>query len=71
MGAYVFIFIPHFALANCFCSFIIPGNNAQEEENVTSEELKDNRALVDNNTAQSLTGEDIDEMRRLDTPKTF
>lgn len=40
------------------------GNNAQEEENVTGEELKDNRALVDNNTAQSLTGDDIDEMRR-------
>uniref|UniRef100_A0A803KVA5 tRNA (adenine(58)-N(1))-methyltransferase non-catalytic subunit TRM6 n=1 Tax=Chenopodium quinoa TaxID=63459 RepID=A0A803KVA5_CHEQI len=40
------------------------GNNVQEEENVTGEELRDNRALVDNNTAQSLTGEDIDEMRR-------
>lgn len=30
----------------------------------TTEECRDNRALVDNNTAQSLTGEDIDEMRR-------
>ncbi|XP_012835735.1 PREDICTED: tRNA (adenine(58)-N(1))-methyltransferase non-catalytic subunit trm6 isoform X1 [Erythranthe guttata] len=28
------------------------------------EECRDNRALVDNNTAQTLTGEDIDEMRR-------
>ncbi|KNA16003.1 hypothetical protein SOVF_092840 [Spinacia oleracea] len=40
------------------------GGNIQDEENVTCEELKDNRALVDNNTAQSLTGDDIDEMRR-------
>ncbi|EPS62305.1 hypothetical protein M569_12486, partial [Genlisea aurea] len=28
------------------------------------EECRDNRAIVDNNTAQSLTGEDIDDMRR-------
>lgn len=40
------------------------GNDFQEEENMAGEELKDNRALVDNNTAQSLTGDDIDEMRR-------
>ncbi|KAF8377836.1 hypothetical protein HHK36_031221 [Tetracentron sinense] len=31
------------------------------------DEHKDNRALVDNNTAQSLTGEDIDAMRRQGT----
>ncbi|KMT08404.1 hypothetical protein BVRB_6g140810 isoform B [Beta vulgaris subsp. vulgaris] len=37
--------------------------NDIEEKNVTGEEPKDNRALVDNNTAQSLTGDDIDEMR--------
>lgn len=30
------------------------------------DESKDNRALVDNNTAQSLTGEDINALRRLD-----
>ncbi|KAK9676125.1 hypothetical protein RND81_11G055900 [Saponaria officinalis] len=36
----------------------------KEEEEETGEELRDNRALVDNNTAQSLTGEDIDELRR-------
>lgn len=30
----------------------------------TVDECRDNRALVDNNTAQSLTGEDIDDMRR-------
>ncbi|CAA2993591.1 tRNA (adenine(58)-N(1))-methyltransferase non-catalytic subunit trm6 isoform X2 [Olea europaea subsp. europaea] len=29
-----------------------------------TEESRDNRMLVDNNSAQSLTGEDIDEMRR-------
>lgn len=29
-----------------------------------SGELKDNRAIVDDNKAQNLTGEDIDEMRR-------
>ncbi|PIN09052.1 tRNA(1-methyladenosine) methyltransferase, subunit GCD10 [Handroanthus impetiginosus] len=28
------------------------------------EECRDNRSIVDNNTAQSLTGEDIDDMRR-------
>jgi tRNA (adenine-N(1)-)-methyltransferase non-catalytic subunit len=27
-------------------------------------ESKDNRSLIDNNTAQSLTGEDIEDMRR-------
>ncbi|KAG2692768.1 hypothetical protein I3760_08G067400 [Carya illinoinensis] len=41
------------------------GNNAQEKEDFESQEIsKDNRALVDNNKAQSLTGEDIDAMRR-------
>lgn len=41
------------------------GNNIQEkEDHVTGDELKDNRAIVDNNRAQTLTGEDIDEMRR-------
>ncbi|XP_041021578.1 tRNA (adenine(58)-N(1))-methyltransferase non-catalytic subunit trm6 isoform X1 [Juglans microcarpa x Juglans regia] len=43
----------------------IEGNNAQEKEDFESQEIsKDNRALVDNNKAQSLTCEDIDAMRR-------
>ncbi|XP_019250255.1 PREDICTED: tRNA (adenine(58)-N(1))-methyltransferase non-catalytic subunit trm6 isoform X1 [Nicotiana attenuata] len=37
------------------------GNNLEEKDVDGS---KDNRAIVDNNTAQSLTSEDIDEMRR-------
>lgn len=41
------------------------GNNVQEKGDFQSQEIsKDNRALVDNNKAQSLTGEDIDAMRR-------
>ncbi|KAH0684154.1 hypothetical protein KY289_021906 [Solanum tuberosum] len=38
-----------------------PRSNGLEEKDVDGS--KDNRALVDNNTAQSLTSEDIDEMR--------
>lgn len=41
------------------------GNNIQEKGDEKSQEItKDNRALIDNNKAQSLTGEDIDAMRR-------
>ncbi|KAK0575436.1 hypothetical protein LWI29_000469 [Acer saccharum] len=36
----------------------------EKGENQISEELRDNRAIVDDNKAQTLTGEDIDEMRR-------
>ncbi|XP_057973135.1 uncharacterized protein LOC131161407 [Malania oleifera] len=39
------------------------GNNVQEACTV-KDESKDNRALVDDNKAQNLTGEDIDAMRR-------
>ncbi|KAL3514760.1 hypothetical protein ACH5RR_027477 [Cinchona calisaya] len=44
----------------------LEGNNdlQEEKESPTIHGSKDNRELVDNNTAQSLTGEDIDEMRR-------
>ncbi|XP_062163200.1 uncharacterized protein LOC133870157 isoform X2 [Alnus glutinosa] len=43
----------------------IEGNNIQEKGDFQSQEItKDNRALIDNNKAQSLTGEDIDAMRR-------
>lgn len=46
-------------------SRFIEGNNIQEKGDLQSQdETKDNRALVDNNNAQSLTGEEIDEMRR-------
>ncbi|CAL5383470.1 unnamed protein product [Camellia sinensis] len=44
---------------------ITEGDNVQEKGDCQiNDECKDNRGLVDNNTAQSLTGEDIDEMRR-------
>lgn len=58
----------HFVSCQCFTVsfFLVIAGNDIEEKNVTGEEPKDNRALVDNNTAQSLTGDDIDEMRRLD-----
>ncbi|XP_059636291.1 uncharacterized protein LOC132278509 [Cornus florida] len=44
-------------------SRVIPINEGKGDCQI-KEESKDNRALVDNNTAQSLTGEEIDEMRR-------
>ncbi|XP_052202415.1 uncharacterized protein LOC127808093 isoform X2 [Diospyros lotus] len=51
-----------------YLSRVLPtteGNGTQEKEDCQiKEESKDNRVLVDNNTAQSLTGEDIDELRR-------
>lgn len=43
------------------CALSLLGNNLEEKDVDGS---KDNRAIVDNNTAQSLTSEDIDEMRR-------
>lgn len=48
-------------------SRVIPSteDDVQEKEDVqTSGEFRDNRAIVDDNKAQSLSGEDIDEMRR-------
>jgi len=40
-------------------------NSADEvRDGAVNVESRDNRALVDNNTAQSLTGEDIEAMRR-------
>ncbi|CAH9080880.1 unnamed protein product [Cuscuta epithymum] len=49
-------------------SHTIEGKNNLEAESgglqTTIDSSKDNRELVDNNTAQSLTGEDIHEMRR-------
>ncbi|XP_010268703.1 PREDICTED: tRNA (adenine(58)-N(1))-methyltransferase non-catalytic subunit TRM6 isoform X2 [Nelumbo nucifera] len=41
------------------------GSNTQRKDNSQlKDELKDNRAIIDDNTAQSLSGEDIDAMRR-------
>ncbi|GAB2233073.1 hypothetical protein Droror1_Dr00002287 [Drosera rotundifolia] len=43
---------------------------SQEKEDTTSEDIvKDNREIVDNNTTQSLNGEDIDAMRRYIAPE--
>lgn len=40
-------------------------DDIQEKETIQiNDELRDNRAIVDNNKAQSLTGEDIDAMKR-------
>ncbi|GLT57921.1 hypothetical protein SLA2020_308580 [Shorea laevis] len=51
-----------------YLSRIIPStedNNVQDKEVCQiKEESRDNRAIIDNNQAQSLSGEDIDEMRR-------
>ncbi|GKV17862.1 hypothetical protein SLEP1_g28317 [Rubroshorea leprosula] len=51
-----------------YLSRIIPStedNNVQDKEDFQiKEESRDNRAIIDNNQAQNLTGEDIDEMRR-------
>lgn len=51
-----------------YLSRVVPsaeGNDLQETQDCQlKDEPKDNRAIVDNNKAQSLTGEDIDEMRR-------
>lgn len=60
----------YYLLSNCICDCfwnfnVILGNNTQENNDCQSkDESKDNRALVDDNKAQSLTGEDIDAMRR-------
>lgn len=40
------------------------GNNTHENCNDNKDESRDNRTLVDDNKAQSLTSEDIDAMRR-------
>ncbi|XP_017249082.1 uncharacterized protein LOC108219982 isoform X1 [Daucus carota subsp. sativus] len=46
-----------------FLSPVVEVSN-QEEKGCKIDEPKDNRALVDNNTAQSLTGDEIEAMRR-------
>ncbi|KAJ6336295.1 hypothetical protein OIU78_012819 [Salix suchowensis] len=52
----------------CLCRFVPSteeGNNDQEKGGCQiMDECRDNRAIVDNNEAQTLTSEDIDEMRR-------
>ncbi|XP_073315567.1 uncharacterized protein [Primulina huaijiensis] len=51
-----------------FLSRIFPSSEGDNlQENIVSqitEEIRDNRAIIDNNTAQSLSGEDIEEMQR-------
>lgn len=48
--------------------FPLPGDNVEEKGCCQiKDESKDNRGLVDNNTAQSLSSEDIDSMRRLES----
>ncbi|GFP95275.1 tRNA (adenine(58)-n(1))-methyltransferase non-catalytic subunit trm6 [Phtheirospermum japonicum] len=51
-----------------FLSRIAPSAEVNNREDKMDcqimEECRDNRALVDNNTAQSLTGDDIDELRK-------
>ncbi|KAK7275208.1 hypothetical protein RIF29_16317 [Crotalaria pallida] len=43
----------------------LQGNNTEEiKDGQVNVESRDNRALIDNNTAQSLTGDDIEAMRR-------
>ncbi|KAL5727282.1 hypothetical protein ACHQM5_000497 [Ranunculus cassubicifolius] len=40
------------------------GDSQEKSDTQSKEETKDNRALVDNNSAQSLSGQDIDALRR-------
>lgn len=65
---FIFLFVLSYHILFCFFlfdEFSPSGNNLQETQDCQlKDESKDNRALVDNNKAQSLTGEDIDEMRR-------
>lgn len=49
-----------------FFSFLSDNNAEDKKECDIKEESRDNRALIDNNTAQTLTGEDIEGMRRLE-----
>lgn len=46
----------------CFSPLSDAGRDDDSQLKVTN---KDNRSLVDNNSAQSLSGEDIESMRRL------
>lgn len=48
-----------------FAEHYLSDSSQEKGEYQSQDESKDNRSLVDNNMAQSLTGEDIDEMRRL------
>lgn len=61
------------ATVEVFCEFLLLGdsNNQENTECPIVCETKDNRELVDNNTAQNLSGEDIDELRRLETSPLF
>jgi Gcd10p family len=66
----VFWFLMFFLLY--FCSLfklILAGNNVEQnskDEEQPVDEIRDNRSLIDNNTAQSLSSEDIEAMRRFD-----
>ncbi|KAI0530636.1 hypothetical protein KFK09_000182 [Dendrobium nobile] len=54
-------------LARCYSSCIAAENAATTQDKDylhSSSEMKDNRSLFDNNTAQSLSSEDIDAMKR-------
>ncbi|XP_039049065.1 tRNA (adenine(58)-N(1))-methyltransferase non-catalytic subunit trm6-like [Hibiscus syriacus] len=51
-----------------YLSRFVPPTEVQDEGgSQLQEESRDNRAIIDNNQAQTLTGEDIDAMRRLKT----
>lgn len=45
-------------------NFLIGNNLAEKGDGPNVEECRDNRAIVDNNTAQNMTSEDIDDMRK-------
>ncbi|WOL09656.1 hypothetical protein Cni_G18409 [Canna indica] len=47
------------------CASVTSGNSMQEsEKGDTMEDIRDNRLLIDNNTAQNLSSDDIEAMRR-------
>lgn len=48
---------------------LLTGNGEEQDskdEARSVDEIRDNRSLIDNNTAQSLSSEDIEALRRLD-----
>ena len=58
--------LPYFYTILLLTSVWCPGDHLKEkDDSQPSEGTKDNRSLIDNNKAQSLSSEDIDAMRRL------
>lgn len=65
LSYWIFFFTSHF-LSNCRCLDLRDGLGEKDDgEEAPGDEVKgkDNRSLIDNNTAQTLSAEDISKMR--------